>query len=184
MPSNHTKPVGRPPVDPVKRFWEKVDKSEDCWVWTASRDKDGYGGFSLRPRARILAHRFSWTLHYGPIPDGMFVCHHCDNPPCVRPEHLFLGTHQDNVDDMFKKGRGKRATGESHGTHTRPTSRPWGERHGLHKITADEARAVRARVLMGEMQCTVAAAFGISQTQVSRIMRGTRWKHLWTAPSH
>lgn len=101
-------PAGTPSED---RFWAKVDKSGDCWVWTASvfRERLGYGKFqtgSNRGESRVAyAHRVSWELHFGPIPNGLFVCHHCDNPPCVRPDHLFLGTAADNVRDMDRKGR-------------------------------------------------------------------------------
>lgn len=86
------------------RFWNKVDRSGDCWTWQGSRDRKGYGRVSVNQRP-VLAHRFSWTLSHGPIPDGLCVLHKCDNPPCVNPEHLFLGTIADNNRDMVAKGR-------------------------------------------------------------------------------
>jgi len=92
------------------RFWAKVAKTEDgCWNWTASKRHKGYGAFCYyRDDGTLVqgrAHRYSWEIHNGDIPDGMFVLHSCDNPACVNPDHLFLGTNQDNVDDMMRKGR-------------------------------------------------------------------------------
>lgn len=83
-------------------FWSRVDKSGECWVWTGGTIGGGYGRFSA---AKILAHRHAWALTNGPVPDGLDVLHRCDNPPCVRPDHLFLGTHTENMRDMTSKGR-------------------------------------------------------------------------------
>lgn len=105
----------------LDRFWSKVaDGAEDeCWEWQASRGSTGYGQFAMWPRGMVKAHRFAWELTNGAIPPGMFVCHRCDNPLCVNPGHLFLGSHDDNMRDMWTKGRGNptpgaRAAGESH----------------------------------------------------------------------
>ena len=86
----------------LTRFWNKVDKSGACWEWTASKDKDGYGLFHFN-RKQVRAHRFAFGLDN--IPKGMAVCHTCDNPGCVNPDHLFLGTNLDNTQDMISKGR-------------------------------------------------------------------------------
>ncbi len=95
------------------RFWKKVLKTDDCWLWLGARDRRGYGYFSVGPaatRRTFCAHRIAVALN-GRIPgDDQMVCHHCDNPQCVRPDHLFLGTHSDNMQDMHAKGRGRKAS--------------------------------------------------------------------------
>ena len=95
----------------IERFFQKVDKSgnldfPECWLWTGGKTSKGYGSFSYyQGRSAIGAHVSSHLFHLGEIPNGMRVCHSCDNPPCVNPEHLFLGTNSDNMKDMFSKGR-------------------------------------------------------------------------------
>ena len=92
-------------IPAVDRFWSKVEKSDSCWLWTGSTSKK-YGQITVDGK-RIRAHRFSYTLQRGPIPSGLFVCHTCDVPHCVNPDHLFLGTNRDNLRDMTKKNRGR-----------------------------------------------------------------------------
>lgn len=88
----------------IERFWSKVKKTESCWIWCGGKIKDGYGHFHLN-RKQHKAHRISWQIINGEIPPGIWACHHCDNPSCVRPDHLFLGTTSDNQIDSAKKGR-------------------------------------------------------------------------------
>jgi hypothetical protein len=111
-------PRPRPVAD---RFWEKVEKGDGCWTWVGTRTGRGYGTFRANdPRRQEPAHRLSWEFVNGPIPDGLSVLHHCDNPPCVRPDHLFLGTRGDNNRDAAAKGR--TARGDRHGYHLRPAA--------------------------------------------------------------
>lgn len=91
----------------LRRFWSKVTKGDGCWEWHGARFKQGYGILTIGGKS-LLAHRVSVELSTGkPIPEGMLVCHHCDNPPCVRPDHLFVGTDGDNVRDCVQKGRNR-----------------------------------------------------------------------------
>lgn len=100
----------------MEKFWSKVDKSQlspgGCWLWTSYK-KQGYGYFRINNKD-IGAHRVSYELIYGPFDKCLFVCHKCDNPPCVNPDHLWLGTNQDNMEDMYNKNRGYKSHGMNH----------------------------------------------------------------------
>lgn len=107
------------------RFWKRVDKAgpDECWPWTAARMPKGYGCMGVGKGVMEYAHRLAFWLVHGEIPDGKFILHHCDNPPCVNPAHLYAGTHQDNMNDMKSRGRQGRTIvhGESHS----PLFRSW-----------------------------------------------------------
>lgn len=151
-----------------ERFWSKVDKSGDCWEWRAFRDsgRGGYGKYDFDlQKSPQGAHRIAWELTYGPIPKGMYVCHHCDNPSCVRVDgHLFLGTQTDNMQDMIAKGRKNPALGS---------------KNGNAKLTEAEVREIRR--LYFSKQCGVvelAKRFGVSRVTIRDIYTGKIWKHL------
>jgi len=98
---------GRKSMDPTVRFFTKVTQTADCWLWNGAKTPNGYGQFRLAGRfgRLVLAHRFSYETKFGPIPEGLWALHKCDNPPCVNPDHLFIGDRSDNMRDCAKKGR-------------------------------------------------------------------------------
>jgi hypothetical protein len=119
--------------DVIKRFLSKVSKSDGCWEWTASKQTYGYGKMWFNGRLEC-AHRISFILFKGEIPKGIFVCHVCDNPPCVNPEHLFLGTVGDNIRDMVKKGRHFRPKYNESKTHC-PKGHPYSKDNTLVEVS-------------------------------------------------
>jgi HNH endonuclease len=147
------------------RFWSKVLKSDGCWEWQGFRDVSGYGmiGRSQHQAAR-RAHRVSWEMHNGrPVPEGLFVLHHCDNPPCVNPAHLYVGTKVDNARDRIVRGRSRH-----YGAEANPNA----------KLVEADVRTIIAAVAGGETQTAVAKRYGISQAHVSEIVRGKSWAGL------
>jgi hypothetical protein len=135
------------------RFWAKVEKTDGCWLWVASTNKRGYGQISRPAEGPALAHRVSWELHFGPIPADLFVCHHCDTPPCVRPAHLFLGTNEDNVRDMLAKGRGGGPT--------------------CKQLSFEAVQSLRARAKIVGVRAA-AREFGVDSGWASEVCRGKR----------
>lgn len=149
-----------------KRFWARVDKSGGCWIWTGARS-GGYGTMRIGGRM-AKAHRVSFELGRGPVPSGALVCHRCDNPPCVNPDHLFLGTIADNNRDRQQKGRSKNLF-RSDASH--PARRRSGSGHWCAKLSDEDVRSIRSRVACGESQTAVAASFSVNAATVSRIVR-------------
>lgn len=151
---------------PLKvRFWSKVDKKglDDCWLWLASKDGSGYGSLRNEKGIQIKASRISWELHNGTIPEGLFVCHSCDTPACVNPNHLFLGTSADNSHDMCLKGRHHVCTGENN-SHRRLTEK-----------AVMEIRDLRNKKIKAKI---IADKFNISTVYVYELAYRKSWKHI------
>ena len=185
-----------------ERFWEKVDKSGECWKWTAATTKFGHGICFVKGE-QVSAHRISYEWAYGPIPDGLSVLHHCDNPACINPEHLFLGTQTDNMRDMRDKGRSgvwtkpdklargekhwqhtkpeRAARGDRHGTHTHPERVLRGEEHGCSKLTWALVRMIRELFRNRKTSATattmeLAQQFSVSKTTITNVVYNHSWK--------
>lgn len=147
----------------IARFWAAVDRSGDCWVWTRSRKKFGYGRFMLNGK-QWIATRVSWVIAFGPIPPGKHVLHACDNPPCVRPSHLFIGTNSDNVADRAAKGR---------------SFHPFGSLSGKSKLDEAAVIAIRSSYDSGAASSTqLAAQYGVTPGLIGQIITGRIWKHV------
>ena len=148
----------------ASRFWAKVNKTALCWLWTGANrgGKRPYGVFAIKKRQMESAHRVSWVMHYGAIPEGLYVCHRCDNAACVNPEHLFLGTQKDNIHDMIGKDR-QDWSGLEKGRQPR-------------SLTLEMVREIRARAFAEKMpHRKLAAEYGLHRATVSKIIRGRIW---------
>jgi len=146
----------------IARFEAKFEKTEGCWLWTASVAGKGYGQMKLpRERRQEYAHRLAYLIYRGEIEPGQYVCHTCDTPACVNPKHLFLGTCKDNQQDMKRKGRST-----------------YGEKNARAQLSEREVKEIRACLAAGMTQVKIAKAFGIHQVHVSRIKTGKRWSHV------
>lgn len=138
-----------------EKFFEK--KPNSCWIWKGSKTSHGYGQFAINRKAKP-ASRLSYKLYKGPIPRGFHVCHKCDNPPCVNPEHLFVGTRKDNMQDMIKKNRHE-----------------YGEKHHNAKLTEQDVLEIRNDC---RTQSVIAKDYGVSQSVISNIKFKKNWKHV------
>jgi len=158
-----------------KRFWEKVDKKgpDDCWNWKPPCSGEGYGMiYDSFSRKEIGAHRYSYEIHCGPIPDGMFVCHHCDNKKCCNPSHFFLGTNQDNILDAAKKG----IIGG-------PRPAIQGENHYGAKLRKEQVEEIRLMLSNGVKMEVIAENFFVSRSTISSIKTGRTWFSPAVSPS-
>lgn len=162
----------------VGRFWSKVDKAGDCWLWTSTKDRKGYGLFSIGPQAHEsgarrnsmqAAHRVAYQLSKGSIAPGLHVLHTCTNPACMQPDHLFLGTVKDNVRHMDARGR-------------RVTVARRGSGHGMAVLNEDQVRVIFSRHRDGgETQRSLAIEYGVCCSTINHIMTGRLWSHLGLA---
>jgi hypothetical protein len=143
----------------LNKFWSKVKKTEKCWIWEGGRADTQYGEIGLNGKT-IYAHRASYEICNGEIPKGLFVLHRCDNPPCVNPKHLWLGTQAENIQDCISKGRARRAYGEN----TRAS-----------KLTRDQATYILS--MKGKLsQRKLGDIFGVTHGTIGAIQHGRTWK--------
>ena len=196
-----------------KRFWSNVDKNgpkhpvlkTKCWEWTRPL-RGRYGRIKVKYKT-VPAHRLSWEIHFGPIEQGVLVCHHCDNTKCIRPEHLFLGTNKDNTQDAVRKGRmssgdrhfsrtqpEKLARGERHGSKTHPERVPRGDRSGSRThpesrpkgedvhcaiLTESDVLEIRERHKSGGVsKSQLAREYGVKRVMICKLLNRTTWKHI------
>lgn len=157
--------MGKPKagVTNEQRFWAAVEQTDGCWIWRAHRNVQGYGRIVWYGK-RVLAHRVSFELANGPIPVGMFVLHHCDNPPCVNPTHLYAGTKADNARDAIARGRWPH----------RPSLR--GAESPSAKLTAEQADAIRLLKPRGQDALRMAARLAVNVATIERIRRGQTYR--------
>jgi hypothetical protein len=151
----------------AERFWAKLDRGGDdeCWPWKGARTPEGYGVMvrQYRPLRRYRSNRLAYELLVGPIPEGLHVLHRCDSPPCCNPAHLFLGTQADNNRDRARKGR--------NGGH-----KIRGAANGRAKLSPSDVAAIRRAYEEGATQDALAVGFGVSQPQISRIVRREQYE--------
>lgn len=153
---------------PSTRFWMRVGVCEHgrscpqcCWLWQGAIQTTKYGTLMYQHK-QVFAHRLAWELHYGPIPAGLRICHHCDHPPCVNPAHLFCGTAKDNSQDAVRKGR------------LRPPCSPPGVKNPNAKLTTSQVHAIRTQYRAGDTISALARHFQVSRSCISDVVR---YKH-------
>ena len=166
------------PKNTVDRFWDKVKKSSGCWIWCGSKRSKGYGAFVYARGGEVVqgrAHRYSYELHKGKIPAGLCVLHRCDNPACVNPDHLFLGSIADNNADMVSKGRHVRGA-----TYTDPLLCNYerGEGHHAAKLTESDIRMIRNQKKSGLSYSKLSRMHGLAVGHLFRIVTRKAWRHV------
>lgn len=161
----------------------RVDEATGCWEWTGhvNQHRMGYGSVRIAGKTH-RAHRVSYVLFKGSIPDGLFVCHSCDNPPCVNPDHLWLGTHKANMADAERKGRRTpppKLIGDDNPSRKYPEKRKRGEAHPRSKASDETITAIRRAYLSGEHLHHIGERFGLKYTFVQDVVYGRVWRHLF-----
>lgn len=147
-------------------FEQRIHRGDGCWLWLGAKGIGGYGRFSPALHVGIYAHRFAWELeHDQSVPDGLDVMHSCDNPPCVNPAHLSIGTRHDNMQDCVAKGRHV----------SRP---PRGEAHRDHVLTESDVREIRAQRVAGSTARELSQRYGVSDTRIYKIVARKAWRHV------
>ena len=148
------------PQKTLDRFWAKVNKTNSCWEWNASKERKGYGEFRASCLGgRWLAHRLSWFFRHGEIPNGLWVLHQCDNPSCVNPSHLYLGTSDDNISDMVSRNRTAK-----------------GARHSQAKLIQSEVDEIRRLYSEGAARKALVMRYRVSRQTIDRIVTFKNWK--------
>lgn len=143
-----------------KRFWSRVQKTQTCWLWTGAKRNFGYGAYSFFGKSE-RAHRVMWFVHHGAIPEGKVVRHKCDNPSCVNPDHLVLGTQADNGADRVERNR---------------QYRPTGDKHHRRKLSSVDVRAIKERMSRNESPAGIAREYKVHKNTVYAIKYGRSWK--------
>lgn len=162
--------MGRPPRPAAERFWAFVEAGgpDACWEWLGWKYAEGYGTIYVEGR-KVRAHRYSYELHIGPIPNGLFVCHHCDNPPCVNPRHLFVGTHTDNMRDAAQKNR----------LRLWDVFNQWGTQNPSSKLNEAAVLEIRDLYKSGDWtQKALGQRFGVSDVAVRKVLSEKTWAHV------
>lgn len=149
-------------IIPIKeRFWSKVKKSRGCWIWTGAKCRQGYGQLYAKKRL-FIAHRYSYVIHKGLI-GNLNVLHTCDNPSCVNPRHLFLGTHKDNMQDKYRKNR---------------QNMPACEQHWNSKLSASDIKYIRKQKRYRGLGVKLAKRFNVTKENINYILRNETWKNI------
>lgn len=148
----------------IERFESHFTKTDGCWEWMATRSINGYGRINIDGKY-YGAHRVAYNLYIGDLPDNMCVCHHCDNPGCVNPSHLFLGTRSDNMKDCVKKGRRRLPVAS-------------GEKPAGYKLTEEQVMEIRSKYPGDKSQRKIASEYGVSQSEIWRIIHRVHWANI------